>query len=190
MVRPTQVRFNRFILAVTLLAISQPVLAQDVVPRFEAFGGFSYFPANGDDFPRQNSTGFQASLATNLNRWFGVVADLGGQYSSASWFRGPGVPSLTTRTSVYQYLFGPRFTMRRERASIFTHALVGQATGDSGIGGFSDAGFTFGAGGGVDINLNKRLAARVQFDWLGSFQDMIENNTRLGVGMVVRFGGT
>jgi hypothetical protein len=79
--------------------------------------------------------------------------------------------------------------MRRERASIFTHALVGQATGDSGIGGFSDAGFTFGAGGGVDINLSKRLAARVQFDWLGSFQDMIENNTRLGVGMVVRFGG-
>ena len=95
-------------------------------PRFEAFGGFSYFPANGDDFSRQNSTGFQASLTTNVNRWFGVVADLGGQYSSASWFRGPGVPSLTTRTSVCEYLFGPRFTMRAERASIFGHALVGQ----------------------------------------------------------------
>lgn len=188
MIRP-QLRFSGFVLAVILLTPGRPALAQDIVPRFEAFGGFSYFPANGDDFPRQNSTGFQVSLTTNVNRWFGVVADLGGQYSRASWFRGPGVPSLTTRTSVYEYLFGPRFTMRAERASIFAHALVGQATGDSGIGGFSDAGFTLGAGGGVDINLSKRLAARVQFDWLGSFQDMIEDNTRLGVGMVVRFGG-
>ena len=189
MIRPNQLRFNGFILAVTLLTIGQPALAQDVVPRFEAFGGFSYFPANGDDFPRQNSTGFQASLTTNINRWFDVVADLGGQYSNASWFRGPGVPSLTTRTAVYEYLFGPRFTIRADRASVFAHALVGQATGDSGIDGFSDAGFTLGVGGGADINLNKRFAARVQFDWLGSFQDMIENNTRLGVGMVVRFGG-
>jgi hypothetical protein len=66
--------------------------------------------------------------------------------------------------------------------------LVGTATGDSGIGGFSESGFTLGGGGGLDIRLSKRLAARVQFDWLGSFQDMIEDNTRLGIGMVVRLG--
>ncbi len=88
-----------------------------------------------------------------------------------------------------QYLFGPRFTMRADRVSIFAHALVGSASGDSGIGGFSESGFTLGSGGGVDIGISQRLAARVQFDWLGSFQDMIEDNTRLGIGMVVRLGG-
>jgi hypothetical protein len=70
------------------------------------------------------------------------------------------------------------------------HALVGRASGDSGIGGFSESGFTLGSGGGVDIGVSPRLALRVQFDWLGSFQDMIEDNTRLGIGMVVRLGGS
>jgi hypothetical protein len=176
-----------FVLAMALLA-ARPASAQDVFPRFEVFGGWSYLPADGDDFPRQNSTGFQAALTVNVNRWFGVVADLGGQYSNASWDRGPGVPSLTTNTSVYEYVFGPRFTVRGDRVDVFGHALVGNATGDSGIGGFSESGFTLGGGGGLDIRLSKRLAARVQFDWLGSFQDMIEDNTRLGIGMVVRLG--
>jgi hypothetical protein len=186
---PSLGQIRAVMLAVALLPAARPASAQDPLPRFEAFGGFSYLPAGGDDFPRQNSTGFQVALTANVNRWFGVVADLGGQYSSASWDRGPGVPALTTKTSVYQYLVGPRFTVRTDRLSVFTHALVGSATGDSGIGGFSDSGFTLGGGGGVDIGLSARLAARVQFDWLGSFQDMIEDNTRLGIGMVVRFGG-
>lgn len=176
------------VLAIALLT-ARLASAQVTSPRFEAFGGVSYLPANSDDFPRQNSTGFQLGLTANVNRWFGVVADLGGHYSSATWERGPGVPQLTAQTAVYQYLVGPRFTRRGDKVHVFTHALVGRATGDSGIGGFSDSGFTLGGGGGVDIGLRKRLAARVQFDWLGSFQDMIEDNTRIGIGMVVRFGG-
>jgi hypothetical protein len=187
MISPSQRLLKGFVLAMALFAV-QPAWAQDAFPRFEVFGGFSYLPAGADDFPRQNSNGFQSGLTANVNRWFGVVADLGGQYSSASWDRGPGVPALTTNTSVYQYLFGPRFTMRADRVSIFAHALIGSASGDSGIGGFSDSGFTLGSGGGVDIGISQRLAARVQFDWLGSFQDMIEDNTRLGIGMVVRLG--
>ena len=189
MIGPSQRLLKGFVLATALFAV-QPAWAQDAFPRFEVFGGFSYLPAGADDFPRQNSNGFQSGLTANVNRWFGVVADLGGQYSSASWDRGPGVPALTTNTSVYQYLFGPRFTMRADWISLFAHALVGGASGNSGIGGFSDSGFTLGSGGGVDIGISRRLAARVQFDWLGSFQDMIEDNTRMGIGMVVRLGGT
>src|SRR5574341_465021 len=94
-----------FAFSVALLAAG-PAWAQNDFPRFEVFGGWSYLPANGDDFPRQNSTGFQAGLTVNVNRWFGVVADLGGQYSNASWDRGPGVPSLSTKTSVYEYAVG------------------------------------------------------------------------------------
>jgi Outer membrane protein beta-barrel domain len=188
-ISPSQRLLKGFVLAMALFAV-QPALAQDALPRFDVFGGFSYLPANGDDFPRQNSKGFQAALTANVKRWFGVVADLGGQYSSASWDRGPGVPALTAKTSVYQYLFGPRFTMRADTVSLFAHALVGSASGNSGIGGFSDSGFTLGSGGGVDIGVSPRLGLRVQFDWLGSFQDMIEDNTRLGIGMVVRLGGS
>jgi hypothetical protein len=181
--------FNGFVVALALLA-ARPASAQNSFQRFEVFGGWSHLPANGEDFPRQNSTGFQAALTVNVNRWFGVAADLGGQYSNASWDRGPGVPTLMADTSVYEYLFGPQFTRRGDRVDVFAHALVGRATGDSGIGGFSESGFTLGGGGGVDIGLTERLAARVQFDWLGSFQDMIEDNTRLGIGLVIRFGGT
>jgi hypothetical protein len=66
---------------------------------------------------------------------------------------------------------------------------VGGARGNAGIGGFSDSAFTFGAGGGVDIAVNRRLAIRaIQFDWMGSFVDILEDNVRLGFGVVVKFG--
>ena len=80
-----------------LLAVPQFTWAQDTYPRVEIFGGGSYIPANGMDFPRQNSAGFQTSLSANLNRWSGISGDFGGQYSHAPdpKFKGqPMEPSL------------------------------------------------------------------------------------------------
>src|SRR5687767_6601964 len=116
-------------------------------PQFEVFVGVSHLPGDGDDYPRQNSAGFQASVAANLNRWFGVVADLGGHYGSAWWYRGTFEPPLTTTTSVHQFLFGPRLTGRADKVAFFAHFLVGRAIGDSGIRGFSESGFAMDGGG-------------------------------------------
>jgi hypothetical protein len=173
-------------LAALIIARPPAASAQTTFPRFEVFGGYSYLPADGNDFPRTASSGFQASVAANINPWFGIVGDVGGQYSRSSDL-GFNFRGVTAKTSVYEFLAGPRFTLRG-KVSPFVHGLVGTATGHTNLGGFSDSGFTFDVGGGVDAAINRRLAARVQIDGLGSFVDILEGNLRAGVGLVVRLG--
>jgi hypothetical protein len=174
-----------------LVAASQTAFAQGGRPRVEVFGGFSYLPANvATDFPRDDSYGFQGSVAVNFNHWFGVVGDFGGQYRTVTDL-GPNWPGVTAETSVYEFLVGPRFSLRRDRVTVFAHALVGGAKGNAGLAGFSDSELAVGGGGGLDIALNRRIAIRaVQFDYIGSFVDILEDNVRLGFGVVVKLGGS
>jgi hypothetical protein len=172
------------------LTAGQEVYAQTEVPRVELFAGFSYLPADGMDFPRENSNGFQFSLTGNVNRWFGIAGDFGGQYSTATDL-GPGFPGVTAKTSVYEYLVGPRFSIRRDKYNLFFHGLVGGAKGNSGMQGFSDSAFTFAGGGGLDIYVDKHFSIRaIQMDYIGSFVDILENNARIGFGVVLRLGST
>lgn len=157
-------------------------------PRVSVFGGVSFLPGGGDDFPRlTTSTGFQAGAALQITHWFAVFGDVGGHYSTVTEL-GPSFSGVTAETSVYEYLFGPRFTFRSRRSTIFTHALVGVSTGHTNIG-FSDSGFTFGGGAGVDVDLTRRLAIRGEFDAFGSFADIVDGNIRFAFGLVVRLGG-
>ena len=180
----------RGVLVASLVAIivarAPAASAQTAFPRFEVFGGYSFLPADGNDFPRTAASGFQAGMAANINRWFGVVGDVGGQYSRSSDL-GFNYRGVTAKTSVYEFLAGPRFTLRGN-VSPFVHGLVGTAVGHTNLGGFSDSGFTLDVGGGVDAAINRRLAARVQIDALGSFADILEGNLRVGVGLVARLG--
>ena len=171
----------------SLVAATQPAFAQDAYPRAEIFGGFSILPADGDDFPRGTSFGFQTSIRGNLTRVFGIVADFGGQYGTFSNL-GPNFPGVVAKTSVYQYMAGPAFTARREGFDVFAHGLIGGARGRSGIRGFSDSGLTLGGGGGVDVRVGDRTAVRAQVDYLGSFVDILEDNIRVGLGVAIKFG--
>jgi hypothetical protein len=156
---------------------TQSAVAQQSQPRVEIFGGASYLPANRMDFPRKNSGGFQTAVNANVNRWFGVAMDFGGQYSHG--------------TSLYEYLVGPRFTKRTERVNVFVHALVGGAEAHTALRGFSERRFAFEGGGGFDVRLNDRIAIRpLQLDYIGSFLDVLENNLRVGSGVVIRLGGS
>ena len=108
--------------------------------------------------------------------WFGVLGDFGGQYGNGS--------------TVHEFLVGPRFTKRTERVNVFVHALVGGADGRTTQRGFLDRGLTFGGGGGFDIQVTRRIAIRpLQLDYIGSFVDILEDNIRLGSGIVIRLGG-
>lgn len=153
-------------LAYFLIAIASatPASAQGTTPAVEVFGGYSVLPANGDDFPRQTSHGFQAGLAANLNTWFGVATELGWQRNTARDL-GPNFPGLVAKTQVREYLVGPRFTARAQGVSVFGHAWVGSATGDAGedFSGFSDSGLTLGGGGGVDVEITPKVAVRLQY---------------------------
>jgi hypothetical protein len=42
----------------------------------------------------------------------------------------------------------------------------------------------------LDISLGRRIAIRViQLDYIFSFVDILEDNARVGCGMVIKFGG-
>ena len=182
--------FSRLIVAVAILARAAPVMAQPAPSPGDLFAGYSLLPANGDDFPRQRSHGVQGAVAFHLNRWFGIVGDIGAQYSTARDL-GPGFEGLVARTRVVEYFVGPRFTARLDGVDVFAHGIIGRAHGDAGedFRGFSDSAVAFGGGGGVDVRVRPRLAIRTQFDLFGSFADIVDVNPRFAVGLVVGLGG-
>jgi hypothetical protein len=173
----------------TLLVLPAPAYAQlGAAPKLELFGGYSLLPADSQDFPRATSHGGQFGAQWNLSRWFGVFGEVAVQKSTATDL-GPSFAGQVAKTTVTQYLWGPRFSLRRERANAFVHGLFGTSIGDAGPGfeGFSDDGPTFGFGGGVDVAVNRRFAVRGQFDVLASFADIVDRNSRLFFGGVFRF---
>jgi hypothetical protein len=174
-----------------VLGLGWPItaIAQETPPPVEIFVGYSRLPAGSEDFPRQTSHGVQGSVSVNVNRWFGVVGDMGVQWSTARNL-GPNFSGLVARTVVQEYLIGPRFVRRSSAIDLFAHGLVGQVAGDAGddFAGFSDTEIAFGGGGGVDLRIGSRIAVRAQFDLIGSFTDIVEGNSRLALGAVFGIG--
>jgi hypothetical protein len=160
-------RFNGAIV-VLLVLWAVPALAQDA-PAVELFGGYS---ALVDDAALH---GWQASVALNPSRTFGLVADFAGQYDSPLRF--------------HQFLFGPRVNGRFGRINPFGHALVGiERASASGFP--SDSDLALGIGGGVDVRLGDSFSIRaIQFDWIPIKETRWSTSTvRFGVGLVLAFG--
>jgi len=177
-----------------LSLLSIPSFAQEVnYPKAEVFGGFSIERA-GASF-----MGWQASANGNITHHLAIVGDFGGQYKTVL-----GIPMNS-----YQFLFGPRLLVRKNRVTPFVHALFGGMR--TGIGSTTILGVTtpavattglgMGIGGGLDINLSNRLALRaIQFDWtpmhVGGTTVLgvtvpgawATNQVRIGIGLVVKAG--
>ncbi len=126
--------------------------------------------------------GWQASISGNFHENIGLVFDVGGRYKSV----------LDITTQLYEFLVGPRFTMRIEDGALFVHALAGLKYGRiSGLGDtLSDTAFAIGFGGGADINLSDWGAFRLlQIDYIADrFSDEWNWNYRAGIGFVFKFG--
>jgi hypothetical protein len=93
-----------------------------------------------------NQNGGNVSIAGNVNSWFGVVGDLGGNYSS------PFGASLNTFT----FLVGPSVSFRKSRkVTPFVQVLVGGAHLTPRGGGFSSSvtPFVVSTGGGIDVRI-------------------------------------
>jgi hypothetical protein len=173
--------------AVLVLAAASPVSAQAKDPRWEAFGGYSFLSATGSDFPRGASHGVEGEIAFKVSRWFSAGFSVGAQFDRSDDL-GVNFPGVKASSSVTQYLAVPRFIARTDRADFFAHALVGIAAGRTNLGGFSDSGFALGAGGGVDVRINRRLAVRGHMEILGGLVDIMETDVRAGAGLVIRLG--
>lgn len=179
-------RFRKTMLSACLLfSLSAIASAQDA-PKAEVYGGYSAV------FTQDITLhGFQASVAGNVNKWFGLVAEFGGAYDRDTLGSG-----LKVESTVYTYLFGPRFSRRGNgRATLFAHSLFGGVHGRGRIEGLelnrleTANGFAMALGGGVDVKLSERLALRVlQADYLLTRVDSeTANNARLSAGLVIRF---
>lgn len=123
--------------------------------------------------------GLQFEGNYNFREHIGATADLSWEHRSIV---GIGV-------SQWHYLFGPTFSSRRDRATLFAHALIG---GNSfRTSGASVSGFALGFGGGVDYNATHHIAIRAfQLDYLPSrLSGTWFNDLRVGGGIVFKLGG-
>lgn len=211
---------RKMLLAVGVLLFFVAGVRAQEHPRVEVFGGYSYgnFGPTALGGDRTNVNGWNASVAVNVNRWFGLVGDVGGHYGD---FRAsvalPPIPCTppncsidTTGTNKYHnFFFGPQYTLRREKLSIFAHTLIGAShlneSGTTTIPGplppippppfpltfnfsTSSTNFGFAIGGGADYKLTERVAWRVQADYLGTqIHDRTQSDVRVSTGLVFRF---
>jgi opacity protein-like surface antigen len=190
------------LVAAVLLLGSTQARAQDSYPSVEVFGGYSYlstdvsfddpFDDDDEDFfdQREGFHGFGFSVAGNVSRGFGIVADLSYHKKEIE------LPGDDLDISEFVFLFGPRFTARGDRVDAFGHVLVGGIrskveTLDS------ETNLAFGLGGGVDIKAGDSFAIRIfQVDYIPfRFENPItddhewNHNLRFQIGATYRWGG-
>ncbi len=193
---------KRWILVCSLvLACSFSAKAQDS-SKVDVFGGYSYLrfqvPNAG-----LNGNGGSGQVTYNFNPMIGFTGDFGGYHFSEGGRGGSG--------TIFTYLFGPKFTLRRGKWSPFVQALFGGAWVGAGIEGECDGArraqgevcgassslnsFAMALGGGVDYKLMDHISIRLfDADYLMTrFNVGIEgtnstqSNVRISTGVVFNF---
>jgi len=171
------------------------------------------------DLSTLHEWGWQTDISQYPWHWFGGTLEASGFYGRPNIFVpadyfGPGLPS-TNRTysdylnvKSYTIMFGPTFAYRHNpRFQPFGHVLFGginrqysptskadpdEIPTDS-TPSYSKWIFGWALGGGADVSINQLVAIRGQFDWIPStFKNVYndrQNNLRVSVGLVFRFGG-
>jgi opacity protein-like surface antigen/outer membrane protein OmpA-like peptidoglycan-associated protein len=183
------------------------------VPRFELFLGYSYVQAVpklafGNRLVWLN--GGSASLAFNLNRTLGLVADFGDYTNSQMRFQGAYNSTVNVdnaNSAVLSYLFGPRLSYRKyDRITPFAQVLLGGvhaneiALDNCTVGCVllpSENSFALTAGGGLDLKVSHHFAVRLiqaeymmtRFTNYTTGASGTQNDMRLSAGVVFRFGG-
>jgi len=183
-------------------ASAQVIGALESTPKVDIFGGYTYMRANtvitGTSF---NLNGGSGSFAYNLNRWLGLVGDVG-------FYEQGNVARTGHNLTLLSYQFGPRISFRghgRMHLVPFAQALVGAGhasgslytasleAGEAPIGASNSLLVT--AGGGLDLKLTHTIGIRViQAEYMysqfsnGPDNSNRQNNTRLSAGIVFSFG--
>jgi opacity protein-like surface antigen/outer membrane protein OmpA-like peptidoglycan-associated protein len=193
---------------------AQPEHRYNYTPRVELFLGYTHFGTSSTDTTVGNRmvglNGGSTSLALNLNRYVGLVADVGGYDANRLQLTGTGTNQplvVDASGTVYSYLFGPRISFRNStRVTPFAQALFGgvhasdvTASNCAGSGCTpltAQSAFAMTAGGGLDIGLSRHFSIRaVQAEYMMTrFSDIntgagaSQNDLRLSSGLVFRFG--
>jgi hypothetical protein len=137
--------------------------------------------------------GGSVQLHSQFWHGLGVVADVAGLHTANANSSGVGLDLVTVT-------FGPRYTWSpaHRRLSLFGQALVGEANGLNSIfpsftgADASAQGLAIQVGGGINWPLTRHISARgVEADWLRTqlpnSTTNVQNNLRIGTGLVYRF---
>lgn len=191
-----------------LCGVATVAIAQDAPgPKWELFGGYSFvYPGAtvygllpGGVVPvssnvESNPRGAGVSLTYDFNRRFGLTADISWDLRSGE----SGVPARIDDGEFFNFSVGPKITFRHRRFSPFLEALVGWHRLTSEVFRADDT-VGFMAGGGLDLNLNRRFALRLlRADFVFSNHQYGPSSVvpatdirgaRLQSGVVFRWGG-
>lgn len=178
---------------VAVVAQSSAVYAKDN-PRFDISGGYQNLHANAPPALCQcfNANGGFVSARYWMKPRFGVTAEFARGHQN-------DISSLGQNLTLTTFLAGPHVAMPIHRITLFYELLLGEAHGSDSYfpngNGYttSASSFALAPGGGVDLEINKRLAVRaIQARYLrttlpnGTSNE--QNHFVLSSGVVVRFG--
>jgi len=181
-------------------------------PRAEIFGGYTYNRVSGFTIPFEtlfntqglafpvpayDLNGYTGSVDVKVYKWLGVTAEITDLYGTP--IKTIDSTPVNAREHEYSYLAGPRGSVlfRHERWAPFIQALYGGAHGTALVvipgetGSFytSERKYAVDIGGGLDLKLNKHVAARlVQAEYaVTHLESGQQNNLRISTGFVFRF---
>lgn len=136
------------------------------------FAGYSFL--HGD--LQQRASGWEISGGAYFNRWFSLHADFDAHHQSSS----------SRVRHQHDFLFGPQFSHRTNRFTLFAHALAGGSHTTGSLG--AATGFASVLGGGIDWDRDAFFSLRLgQLDFASThlFGDF-QHQARFSVGVVLR----
>ena len=174
--------------------------AQEKAPTSAVELGFSYSYTRvnpGGAISSENANGGYGYAEYNVNRVFGLVAELGANHT------GDAGKTLLGNTT-FQYLFGPRFNWRTSRFTPYVQSLFGGERLSNGFNVNSATprlltaqnNFAAAFGGGVDVSVSNRFIVKpIQLEYLmtqastgAGNLNFVQNNLRYSAGVAFRFG--
>lgn len=195
-------RFDKIVLLMAFIALSSTLHAQmratetfgtdpGQTPVLEASAGYTFIHANAP--PGQcgcfSANGGYGSLVFNMPHGFSAVADLAAVHAGS-------VGATTQSITVFNFLFGPRYTFRTisHRYQPYAQVLGGGSQELSSYTAVQNVmGAAFSVGGGVSTTLRPHLGwTIVEADWVGSrlpnAKNNLQNDLRISSGFTFRLG--
>jgi len=158
-----------------------PAAAQTRDAPWQVAGSYGYLHESGVGGGPSTTyaKGWFVAVDRRIGGRFRAIGEIGGSYHDNA--------AVETQ-SLYAYLGGIRVNLLRlGRAHVFVHVLAGVERFSEP--GFSEHGFAFQPGGGVDVAITQRVGVRVQGDYRAAHQEGVTiNEARFGIGVVFGFG--